>query len=186
MRCPVWQPQVSTRISFHLWRSAPNYTLQKSVLAISRPKTSASSEVIRWNPSLTRADINEAGGWANALGAVTDTVSRLRAAGVKFVGGGAKELIYGNKDGRLDVTGVRTGSGDEYTADLVIACMGSWTPTLLPELGSELLPTGQVLATIQLTPQELSRYKDVPVTRTIDNGFYIFPVSTVFPLISLA
>jgi sarcosine oxidase/L-pipecolate oxidase len=32
-----------------------------------------------------------------------------------------------------------------------------------------------VVGAIQLTPEELKRYKDVPVTRMIDNGFYIFP-----------
>lgn len=41
--------------------------------------------------------------------------------------------------------------------------MGSWTPLLLPELGAELLPTGQVLGTIQLNKEEHARYKDIPV-----------------------
>lgn len=66
-------------------------------------------------------------------------------------------------------------NGDRFTADFTIACMGSWTPTLFPELKDECLPTGQVAATIQLTPEEHERYRDVPVTRMIDNGFYIFP-----------
>lgn len=142
------------------------------------------------------ADFNEAGGWGHARGAVVDTVARLRKAGVRFVAGEASKLIYGTKDGREDVVGVRTRTGEDVKGDLVILCTGSWTPTLLPELGSELLPTGQVLGTIQLSKEEYVRYKDVPVsrerpfsyrrrrlttcsllqvTRMVDNGFYIFP-----------
>lgn len=49
------------------------------------------------------ADINEAGGWGHARGAVVDTVARLRKAGVRFVAGEASKLIYGTKDGREDV-----------------------------------------------------------------------------------
>lgn len=53
--------------------------------------------------------------------------------------------------------------------------MGAWTPLLVPELKNDCLPTGQVVGAIQLTPEEHKWYKDVPVTRMIDNGFYIFP-----------
>lgn len=121
--------------------------------------------------SLT-ADINYAGGWANARGATEAVVARCRAAGVFFRQGTAAELIT---EGRK-VRGVTTAeNGDRVTADFTIACMGSWTPTLLPELKDECLPTGQVVATIQLTPEEHERYREVPVTRMIDNGFYIFP-----------
>lgn len=32
------------------------------------------------------------------------------------------------------------------------------------------------MATIQLTPDEAARYKDVPVVLNYNTGFYIFPV----------
>lgn len=112
---------------------------------------------------LSPTDINEAGGWGHARGAVVDTVVRLRKAGVRFVAGEASKLIYGTKDGKEDVVGVQTRTGENVFGDLVALCMGSWTAALLPELGSELLPTGQVLGTIQLTKEEYERYKDVPV-----------------------
>lgn len=94
---------------------------------------------------------------------MVDTVVRLRKAGVRFVAGEASKLIYGTKDAKEDVVGVQTRTGEDIFGDLIVLCMGSWTPALLPELGSELLPTGQVLGTIQLTKEEYERYKDVPV-----------------------
>ncbi|KAI5475081.1 hypothetical protein MNV49_001957 [Pseudohyphozyma bogoriensis] len=118
---------------------------------------------------------NQMGGWANARGAVVDTVARLRAAGVHFAAGEAKELIFALKNGKRDVRGVRTTTGKEFTADFVISTMGAWTPQVLPELAEECLPTGQIVATIQLTKEELKVYKDIPVTLFLDNGFYSFP-----------
>ncbi|WVQ96909.1 hypothetical protein IAU59_004017 [Kwoniella sp. CBS 9459] len=119
--------------------------------------------------------INEAGGWANSRGAVTDVNLRSRGLGVRFEQGEALEFVYSSDQGKVDVAGVKTKEGKEYRADLVILAAGSWSTKLVPELGDELLPTGQVLGTIQLSEEELSRYKEVPVTRLIDNGFYIFP-----------
>lgn len=117
-------------------------------------------------------DINYAGGWADARGATEAVVARCRAAGVQFRAGAAAQLIL---EGHRAVGVITAENADRVTADFVIACMGSWTPTLLPELKEECLPTGQVAATIQLTPDEAARYAAVPVTRMIDNGFYIFP-----------
>ncbi|WVF69409.1 hypothetical protein IAT40_004186 [Kwoniella sp. CBS 6097] len=119
--------------------------------------------------------INEAGGWANSRGAVVDVNSRSRELGVRFEQGEALEFVYSSLGNKKDVEGVRTLNGKVYQADMVILAAGSWSNKLVPELGEELLPTGQVVGTIQLSEAELSRYKDVPVTRLIDNGFYIFP-----------
>ncbi|OCF40029.1 hypothetical protein I317_06167 [Kwoniella heveanensis CBS 569] len=119
--------------------------------------------------------INEAGGWAHSRGAVVDVNLRSRELGVGFEQGEAEEFVYDAARGTKDVKGVRTKEGKIYHSDLVILAAGSWSTKLVPELGEELLPTGQVVGTIQLSQEELSRYNDVPVTRLIDNGFYIFP-----------
>lgn len=123
-----------------------------------------------WEGRRLTSDINYAGGWANARGATEAVVARARALGVKFVGGTASSLI---KDGSR-VVGVETDRGPLH-ADVVILAMGSWTPTLLPELSSTCLPTGQVVGVIELTDSEAHRYRNAPVTRLIDNGFYVFP-----------
>lgn len=136
----------------------------------------ASQSVCKWTirtPHVLTIDINYAGGWANARGATEAVVARARAAGVQFRAGTAKELLFDNADKVLGV--VTAENGDCVVADFTILCCGSWTPTLLPDLKEECLPTGQVVGTIQLTAEELARYKDVPATRMVDNGFYIFP-----------
>lgn len=119
--------------------------------------------------------VNQAGGWAYSRGATEAAISRCRTVGVTFKAGTAKHLIIDQEKKR--VLGVETESGEQHFGDKVIVACGAWTPTLVPELKVECLPTGQVAGMIQLTNEEYERYKDVPVTRLIDNGFYIFPVS---------
>lgn len=121
--------------------------------------------------------MNEAGGWADSRGAVVDVLARVRALGVEFAAGEAAELLYKQSGSKQDVSGVRTTQGDSLFGDLVVLCTGAWTSTLLPELGHDLLPTGQAVGTIRLTEEEASVYAGVPVAFFMDTGFYCFPVS---------
>lgn len=123
-------------------------------------------------------DMNDAGGWANSRGAVVDVLARLRTLGVRFAAGEAAQLLFSDDDGTKDVHGVQTMEGESIFADFVVLATGAWTSTLLPEeLAETLLPTGQVVGTVQLSPEELSVYRAVPVTLMLDSGFYCFPVS---------
>jgi sarcosine oxidase/L-pipecolate oxidase len=60
---------------------------------------------------------------------------------------------------------VRTENGRTFEADLLIIAAGSWTPSLLPEMDDPevMTPTGQAVATIQLTDEEAKQYRDMPV-----------------------
>ncbi|KDE02469.1 hypothetical protein MVLG_06978 [Microbotryum lychnidis-dioicae p1A1 Lamole] len=116
---------------------------------------------------------NEAGGWADSRQAVVDVVSILRSSGVHFIQGEAQSLLYAN-DSRT-VQGVKLIDGRTLTADLTILASGAWTSRLLPELGHELVPTGQVIGTIQLDQKEAELYRDAPVSLFLDTGFYSFP-----------
>ncbi|KAK4703032.1 glutathione S-transferase, partial [Phenoliferia sp. Uapishka_3] len=118
---------------------------------------------------------NEAGGWADSRGGVVDVLARVRNLGVKFAAGEASELIFEEISGGQNVKGVKTKQGDTLIGDLVVLCTGAWTSTLLPELGHDLLPTGQAVGTIQLSPQEAEVYASVPVGFFLDSGFYCFP-----------
>lgn len=115
-------------------------------------------------------------GWANARGAMDAVCDRVRAAGVSFAVGEAASLVYEDERAGKDVKGVRTKAGETLMADLVILATGSWTASLLPEMGNELLATGQVVATIQLTQEEADQYRSGPVSLCMDTGFYLFPV----------
>ncbi|KAK4683690.1 hypothetical protein P7C73_g6542, partial [Tremellales sp. Uapishka_1] len=85
-------------------------------------------------------------------------------------------LIKG--DGKLE--GVVLKSGERVEADLVVIAAGAWTPSLFAskEIAARFPPvvaTGQCVATVQLTPEEVDEYAKVPVFFNLDDGFYVFP-----------
>ncbi|KAH9050938.1 FAD dependent oxidoreductase [Lactarius deliciosus] len=73
--------------------------------------------------------------------------------------------------------GVRLADGSAMSARLVVIASGSWTASTFRDLDlcGNCLSTGQTVATIQLTPGEAARYKDVPVVLDFHTNFYIFP-----------
>lgn len=98
---------------------------------------------------------NKAAGWGWSTGAMKEVAKECRAAGISFAAGQVNELII--EDG--DVRGAKTDDGTTYRASkLVVLAAGSWSPAIFPELASHLTATGQVIASIQLTPEEAERY----------------------------
>ncbi|GAA5863522.1 hypothetical protein JCM3774_006511 [Rhodotorula dairenensis] len=119
---------------------------------------------------------NHVGGWAASRDAVVGAIDLARSLGVKFVAAEAETLLFRSSDPQHpDVRGILTTDGRYFEADLTILACGSWTPKLLPELKDACLPTGQTVATIQLTKEEMEQYKDMPVSLFMDTGFYCFP-----------
>ncbi|BGP11391.1 hypothetical protein JCM10049v2_007296 [Rhodotorula toruloides] len=118
---------------------------------------------------------NKVGGWAASRDAVVEAIDLSRKLGVHFVSGEADSLINCPGPNGSDVKGVQTVDGREYRADFVIVACGSWTPKLLPELATNCLPTGQTVATVQLSKEEVEKHKDMPVSLFMDTGFYCFP-----------
>ncbi|KAJ8291776.1 L-pipecolate oxidase [Rhodotorula toruloides] len=118
---------------------------------------------------------NKVGGWAASRDAVVEAIDLSRKLGVTFVSGEAESLIICPGPNGSDVKGVQTVDGREYRADYVIVACGSWTPKLLPELATNCLPTGQTVATVQLSKEEVEKHKDMPVSLFMDTGFYCFP-----------
>lgn len=103
--------------------------------------------------------LNPRCGWADARGVMDEVCELVRDAGVNFEAGEVDSLLYESIDGKKDVVGVALKDGRELKADLIILATGSWTGTLLPEMGEQLLATGQVVGTIQLTPEEAESYR---------------------------
>jgi len=98
---------------------------------------------------------NKVSGWGWSTGAMKEMAKQCRQAGVSFAAGQVNELII--EDG--DVKGARTKDGTIYRASkLVVLAAGSWSPAIFSELAANLTATGQVLATIQLTPAEAGQY----------------------------
>ncbi|KAH9067603.1 FAD dependent oxidoreductase [Lactarius vividus] len=131
---------------------------------------------VRIGPWLERASgyVNLDSGWALAARGVEKMMARVVALGGKVIGGKAVTGLV-REDGRT--TGVRLADGSSMSAQLVVIASGSWTASTFRELDlrGHCLSIGQTLVTIQLTPDEAARYKDVPVVLDFHTNFYIFP-----------
>ena len=145
-------------------------------LAVDLPTPSAIKGVFG-NDALSTAQftnevayINPQSGWAHARRAMDMVCEQVRKAGVRVMGGEVDSLMYGSKGGKKDVTGVRLVDGRSFSADKVVVAAGSWSAKFLPEIGKELLASGQAVAHIQLTPEEAAEYAHVPVVFRMDTG----------------
>lgn len=121
--------------------------------------------------------MNTIGGWAESGRAIEVGLKRVVELGGKIVAGA--EVMSLQKEGKK-VTGVVLKDGSTVIADLVVVAAGAWSPALLqsPSIGARLPPvvaTGQVVAMIQLTPEEYEIQSKCPVVFNLDTGFYVFP-----------
>jgi sarcosine oxidase/L-pipecolate oxidase len=100
---------------------------------------------------------NPSSGWANSTATMQALAKRCVDAGVRFEVGQVNQLIIG--DG--DVKGVQMDVGRQFWASkLVVLAAGSWTTAILPELQDKIKATGQVVAKVQLTPEEVTNYRN--------------------------
>ncbi|GAA6043979.1 hypothetical protein JCM8097_003418 [Rhodosporidiobolus ruineniae] len=121
---------------------------------------------------------NPIGGWGASRDSIVAVNARARALGVQYITGEAASLLFHSSPSSSSsggVRGVRLNDGRTLEADFVVLACGSWTPKLLPELALNCLPTGQTVATVQLTKEEAKRYAKMPVSMSLDLGVYMFP-----------
>ncbi|KAI0042630.1 FAD dependent oxidoreductase [Auriscalpium vulgare] len=120
------------------------------------------------------AYLNKDGGWAFAAQGVARMTAKVVEMGGR-VEAGVNVTGLARKDGKT--VGVVCRDGKTIDADVVVAAAGSWTASTFAELelGDRCLSTGQSIATIQLTPDEGARYREVPIILDFSSGFYMFP-----------
>ncbi|KAF8270483.1 FAD dependent oxidoreductase [Lactarius quietus] len=119
--------------------------------------------------------VNLDSGWAHAARGVEQLTARVTELGGRVVCGAAVTGLV--RDEGQTTTGVRLADGSSMHARLVVLASGSWTASTFRELDlrEKCLSTGQTVATIQLTPDEAARYRNVPVVLDFHTNFYIFP-----------
>lgn len=120
---------------------------------------------------------NKVGGWGEAARSVEVGLKRIKKLGGKVRGGA--EVVSFKQEGKK-IKGVVLKSGEVVPADLVVVAAGAWSPALMasPAIAARLPPvvaTGQVVAMVQLTPEEMKVQSKCPVIFNLDNGFYVFP-----------
>jgi glycine/D-amino acid oxidase-like deaminating enzyme len=115
---------------------------------------------------------NPRAGWAESGRVVAELVARATAAGIDVRPGIRIDGLI-ERGGR--VLGVRTSAGD-LRADVVIACVGTWTPAVIPELASVMVSTGQPVFHLQVEPGEFRPPAFAPWAADIARtGWYGFP-----------
>lgn len=116
-------------------------------------------------------------GWADAEKCVAYTLRRLRQ-----VGGDRVTIRSGAQVGKLLVTaercvGVELAGGDKINADLTVLAAGAWSPTLI-DLQGRCLATGQVIAYVNITDEEVKAMQDRPTIMNLSRGMFIIPPRT--------
>ncbi|KAF3937945.1 hypothetical protein ABW19_dt0201625 [Dactylella cylindrospora] len=124
----------------------------------------------------TKGYFNPLSGWADAEASMLWV--RAQAAerpNITFLEAEVKLLwVTQSPLGGGRVEGVILDNGDMLSADLTILAAGAWTAGLL-DLTGRAVSTGQVMAYVEVTPEEEEILRGIPVTLNLSDGMFIFP-----------
>ncbi|OJJ42311.1 hypothetical protein ASPZODRAFT_77255 [Penicilliopsis zonata CBS 506.65] len=127
-----------------------------------------------WTGYLNRFD-----GYAHSADALRAVFRAAQAAGVRFLlgeGGAVTEVVRaGSGSGGGKIRGVRTAAGRFHAAERVIVAAGAAAGRLVPELGTQIVAKSWSVAHVQLTDDEASALRGIPVTYARDLGFFFEP-----------
>lgn len=124
-----------------------------------------------------RGVLDSNAGWVDAAKALEVVGKLCEASGVKFISGPrgtAVSLVRAVEDDlKSEVIGVKTEDGTVFKADKIICCLGAYTDSLL-DMEGQLTAVAYSTTHIQLTPEELEEYRNMPVILVEGLG-YTFP-----------
>jgi sarcosine oxidase/L-pipecolate oxidase len=117
--------------------------------------------------------LNRRAGWADAEGAMQYARGLVDAtARVTMVTGKVTQLLLSMDKTRVE--GVVLDDGSTLKADLTVVATGAWTPTLL-DLRSRVAASADVLAYVNLRPDESIRLQNMPSIINLSKGWFIMP-----------
>lgn len=118
---------------------------------------------------------SNAAGWVDAREALTRMARVAAESGVTYVSGDAghvQQLLF---DEDAVCIGARSADGTAHFADVVVLAAGAATASLL-DMKGQLVAKGHTVGHLQLTPEEVEKYKDIPVVDHLEGGMYqIYP-----------
>ncbi|RAK95222.1 NAD(P)/FAD-dependent oxidoreductase [Aspergillus ibericus CBS 121593] len=117
---------------------------------------------------------NSSAGWADAGLAIAGLRDRCIDAGVSFVTGRHGHVTGLEKGSDGTIQAVRTIDGGSITADQFIFATGAWTASLIASWNT-MVATAQIVGFVRLTPDEVTRLKDLPIIFNLSTGFFSFP-----------
>ena len=128
---------------------------------------------------------NQQAGWADAQKAIAGLRDECVVRGVSFVSGRAGTVVGFDHTTLGTIRAARTLAGAEVFADLFILAAGAWAASLVPMYNST-LSTGQVLAYLRLSPEEMVKYQQLPIYVNFGTGWFNFPPHLDTSLLKIA
>lgn len=122
-----------------------------------------------------RGYLNPVSGFADAKMGIEILYGRAKKrANIHFIFGEVSNLMYETADEqqRTRVLGARLRSGRKLLAETTILAAGAWQ---LPDVPIPSVATGQVLGYLDLTEDEMIRYKDMPIVINFSTGWFCIP-----------
>ncbi|KKY18798.1 putative fructosyl amino acid oxidase [Phaeomoniella chlamydospora] len=116
---------------------------------------------------------NSSAGWADARTALSRMASATMEAGVKYISGDAgyvKQLLF---DETSTCIGAKCADGNARFADVVIVAAGASAASVL-DMKGQLVAKGHTVGHIQLSPEEVEKYKNIPIVDHLEEGI-LFP-----------
>ncbi|KAI9150795.1 L-saccharopine oxidase [Paramyrothecium foliicola] len=127
-----------------------------------------------WTGYLNRFD-----GYTHSANALRSVYKVTQANGVKFflgkASGSIQEIVYEETPTGRKSKGVKTKDGKFHSAALVIVAAGALAANLIPEIGKAVDAKSWSVAHIQLTDEETSALRGIPVVYARDLGFFFEP-----------
>ncbi|OBS24366.1 hypothetical protein FPOA_04911 [Fusarium poae] len=121
---------------------------------------------------------NKFDGYAHSGYALRSIFEATKAQGVKYILGTAgtvSEIVYDSTSAGRKAKGVKTVGGLFYPSTLIIVSVGAAGAKLVPEIGKQLVAKSWSVAHLQLSDDETSALRGIPVTYARDLGFFFEP-----------
>ena len=130
-----------------------------------------------WNPEA---------GWCEASPATASLMRAAQDVGVNYVTGDVADIFFDDRG----IKGVRTSSGEEYSADKIVLATGAWTSAFMSPLEAELgIPdercverqvqaAGVAVAHYKMSGAEMEELSEMPVVVYGEHGEVIPPPSS--------
>ena len=109
--------------------------------------------------------------WVNAQEAMARMAREAIALGVEYVTGDAghvTELLFDTNNGSTCV-GVKCKDGSTFFADRIVLATGAAAAGLV-DLEGQIEANGHTVGHIQLTPEEVEKYKNMPIVDHLEGG----------------
>ncbi|WQF82118.1 Putative FAD dependent oxidoreductase, FAD/NAD(P)-binding domain superfamily, MTOX family [Colletotrichum destructivum] len=126
-----------------------------------------------WKGYLNRFD-----GYVHSGNALIALYNATRVRGVKFFlgqHGAVEEVVYQTSSEGRKATGIKTQAGHHVPSKLVIVAVGAAAARLVPECSRQVVAKSWSVAHVELTDEETSALRGIPVTYARDLGFYFEP-----------